>query len=202
MESVEFFTDSKKPKISKTEPGKGFASGTFDVEFKEENPRSLILHYGNDIIGLQEHTLNIANECFEDRSKMKCSTSVDISNYDGMELGYMFELSDIVGQIAVSKEKVLDVDVTSPVINDIFWTIDRGRAEVTIDLTEMNFDEVVYTNNDDNRPRERRFCSRLDSGICTKKIKLNDGMNSIDIGAVDEAGNAVGQNIQIEYITA
>ena len=67
-----FFIDSEEPKITKTLPKKGFADGNFYVQFKEENPTSLVMHYGNDIIGMKTRDVNVGTECYEERGKHYC----------------------------------------------------------------------------------------------------------------------------------
>ncbi|MBU0761033.1 MAG: hypothetical protein KJ600_04125 [Nanoarchaeota archaeon] len=197
-QNVQVFTDSKKPKISKAEPKKGFASGLFEVQFTELNPEELVLYYGNSIYGERSQVLNLA-DCFEDRNKQTCLTTVPLGDYDGTSISYYFALTDRVGQSVSSRETWLEVDTTFPVIEAIDYTIERNRAEIVIEITEQNFDEATYINYDDRRPRETRFCSRLNDGACEKRINLNDGLNRINFQVFDEAGNSVAESLEIFY---
>jgi len=194
--SIQFFTDSKKPKLKSVEPRRGFASGDFYVKFDEENPVSLVLQYGNYLTGVRNKSIDL-NTCTLGKRYYECSTSVNLDEYDGQEIEYTFTLTDRVGQSATSKPVNLEVDITFPVINSINYTIDRNYAYLVLNITEINFDEAVYRNNNDRRPRETRLCSRLKDGICEKRIRLNEGDNNIDIQVFDEAGNSIGQSILI-----
>src|SRR3989344_3762243 len=62
-----FFIDSKKPRISKTLPKGDFASGFFYIEFKEDNPSSIILNYGNEVIEYWFRIIDIADMMVDSR---------------------------------------------------------------------------------------------------------------------------------------
>jgi hypothetical protein len=198
--NVDFFIDSKDPKIKKTEPRRGFASGTFWVEFQEANPVELILYYGNDDLGENFALLDLEEDCNDingNNENQKCSIDVDLDSYDGGVVEYYFRLVDIAGGEDESRRLELDVDTTNPVFDLINWTIDRNRAEVVISLTEENLDELLYINENDLRPRERTFCTRLRNGMCEKRIRLNEGNNRLNFMAYDDAGNAAAEGVEI-----
>tara|TARA_Y100000310_G_scaffold284177_1_gene306790 strand:- start:365 stop:1513 length:1149 start_codon:yes stop_codon:yes gene_type:complete len=195
-----FYIDSKKPKITKTLPRRGFASGTFDVQFKEQNPETLLLKYGSVSTPVQTEPLNITEDCIIDRRRYNCEISANISSFDGQEIVYWFELTDLAGTFVFSRPKTLEVDISPPDINSLNQTIVRSGVEFTLDVTEPNFDEVEYIINQDTNPRARwrRFCSRLRDGICTKRVTLrNPGTYQIDIQVFDEAGNSVAQREEV-----
>ncbi|MCK5149368.1 hypothetical protein KAJ87_00385 [Candidatus Pacearchaeota archaeon] len=193
--NVSFFIDSKKPKIYKTYPKRGFADGNFEVQFKEENPESLILYYGSD-----EYELNIEENCYEKRGKYYCDTNVDLDSYDGQEIEYYFVLEDIAGNMAESKHYSLDVDTTFPVINnpDSFYDVKGRYVYFKINITEKNFDEVFYVDNNDPRLREKKLCSRLKEGICEKRKRFKRGDYDLTIYVLDEAGHSTGEGISFE----
>lgn len=195
-ENIVFFTDSKDPKISRTEPRRGYASGVFDVEFKEENPETLTLFYG--LPGaMEQHDVNLNEACYEDRSRTTCSSYVDLSGYNGEEISYYYFITDRVGNEDISRSEEVDVDTEFPILENFNYTID-GRA-VTFEfwVTEENFDEIEYWDNQDSRPRWTRLCSRLDdAGYCDKKKTFRSGSHSLDIQVLDEAGNAVGTHVE------
>lgn len=196
---AEFFTDSKKPKIKKTYPKKNeLATGTFEVEFDEDNPISLTLNYGQ-FGDMHEHEFDIATECVKDKKVYDCETFVNLTSYNGQEIVYYVVLVDKVNQTATSKELTVKVDTAFPVINSEGHTVDGRKAEVVLDITEENLDEVTYTNLQDNRPREKRFCSKLKDGKCEKRITLNDDFasNLIEIRVYDEAGHSIVKGFEI-----
>jgi len=213
MEIVrDFYVDSKKPKISKTYPKKGFSNGDFSVEFKEENPSGLVLHYGNNYAGFREHELDIEEDCYIHKSRYYCDVSVDVFYYDGEIIEYWFELEDIARSVAVSKKVLLEVDMTGPVLinnnviggeSDSFWSQGKGRYNKYIYfnmiIEEDNFDEVFYSYEDSRgRIREKRICSRLKDGKCVKRVSFRRGNQFLDVQIVDKAGNAVGYGLEFE----
>ena len=203
-----FYVDSKKPKIRRTSPRKGFVNTAFEVQFSEENPVSLILYYGNVLSGYEEAELNvdiesIETDCYINKKRYYCSVDVELDDYDGQNIKYWFELEDIAGSTATSRPISLSVDTVAPVIinnPDSFWTQGEGKKNkyiyFNIDITEENFDEVSYIDWNDRRPRWRRLCSRLKNGICKKKKSFRKGEHVVDIMISDEAGNAVSERVE------
>ena len=192
--NAKFFIDTKIPIIQKTYPKKNeFADGIFIVEFKEENPQTLILHYGDD-----ESSVNLA-QCTESKKKYTCEADVSaqIEKYDGEVISYWFELTDEVGNEAKYKTTLITVDTTEPKINSINYVIDGTSAELAIDITEANLESITYENSASSKPKETKLCTKLKDGICTKKIKLVEGSNTIDIRVYDKVGNEVAEQVQI-----
>lgn len=199
----QFYVDSKKPKIKKTYPKKGFANGVFEVQFQEENPETLTLYYGNGLIEMREAELNI-EECIYEKRRYSCSVEVDVNDYDGMGIEYWFELTDIANTSAESKHVWLSVDTTFPVLNNpgSFWTQGEGRYNKYIYfnllITEENFDEVSYIDWEASRPKWRRLCTRLKDGMCVKRKTFRIGHHVVDVQIIDEAGNAIAERIEFE----
>ena len=199
----EFTVDSKKPKISKTYPKKkSFASGLFEVQFKEENPVNLVLHFNGE-----EKILDVVADCKKIKTKTYCDIDVDLSVYDGASINYFFELIDIAGNVVRSKPLRVNVDITKPVVlnPDDFW--EQGEAGsryaryvyFDIEIDEDNFDEVSYFYEDSRgRMREKRLCSRLKEGVCEKKKSFRRGDTLLNIQVVDEAGNVEIKEIGLE----
>jgi len=187
--SVSLTIDSKDPRITKTEPTRGFASGFFDVEFDEDSPVSLIIHYGNFDTGFREHTINLETECALER-KYECSTFIDLTDYDGQEMEYYVSLEDIAGNLDESRIRYLLVDGSLPIISLFGIDIAGKKVTFTLNITEPFLDEVVYIDNLDKNPRERRLCSKLVEGTCEKKVSFNrDGDHNVTVIVRDEAGN-------------
>ncbi len=187
--NVSFFVDSRGPRLRRTEPRRGFANGFFSVEFYEDNPEELMLHYGN-YSHYQESEVNLSS-CVEGRRGWNCETFVDLSEYDGQEIEYWFILRDIAGNMDESRKTDLDVDNTFPVIGDINYTIERRRVEFKLEIEEQNLDVVEYIDYSDRRPRFKRMCSRLREGICEDRVYLREGVHNLVIQVADEAGNIV-----------
>ena len=196
-QNISFFIDSRAPRINKVLPKRGFASGMFEVQFTEANPESLELNYGNQETGFLTQSVDIENSCSLEKGKYNCETSVDLSPYDGEEIEYHFDLTDIAGSSDSSKPVTLKVDATSPIINSLNYEFNDRRVNFLIDITEENFDKIEYIDNSDPRARWRILCSRLKEGICEKSITLQEGNHDLDVKVSDEAGNSVNQNLDI-----
>jgi len=198
FKDVSFFIDSKKPKISKAEPKKGFASGEFSVEFTEANPQMLILHYGNSETGMQNSLLDVSEDCsLIGKEKYSCTTSVNIDDYDSQTIEYWFELTDLGGNVVTSKRQFLSVDTTFPVINSMTSVLNRNKVTFVTHITEQNFADMSYIDNSESRPKWRKMCSRLINNICEKSITLRSGTHDLTVQVNDKAGNSVGENMQI-----
>jgi hypothetical protein len=200
----EFRIDSKKPKITKTGPRNGLTSGDFEVQFKEENPTSLILHYGNSS-KKQTKSLNLTKDCYEYKSKQYCSTNANLKPYNGQEIEYWFELKDIAGSSDESRPINLDVDTTFPVLNNnkSFWKQGNGTYSkyiyFTFNVTEKNFGEITYAYKDDRGvEREKRICSSLKGSLCEKKEIFRKGNYTLNVQITDEAGNAIAESIKFK----
>ena len=80
--------------------------------------------------------------------------------------------------------------ITKPIINSFINTTNGRRVTFTLNITELNFDEVNYIDYNDNRPTERTLCSSLRSGICSSTKTLRAGNHNITITTLDKAGNS------------
>jgi len=196
--NVSFIIDSRDPRIKKTSPTGGFVNTIFEIEFEEENPVSLELHYGNNQTGFRTEALDLELDCQEDEKRPErkvCQKDVDLTDYDGQDIEYWFVITDVAGSTDESRPYVLSVDDTDPVINNLgsFYTIDGRYVYFSINITEINFDEVGYSYIDDRgRLKEKRLCSRLKEGICEKRVSFRDGEHDLTVYVIDEAGNNIG----------
>lgn len=193
-----FYVDSQGPKITKTEPKKGFATGEFFAWFTEENPVSLTLDYGNQLKGRRTANVNL-NDCSRDNGKYYCTINVNLNEYNSQNIDYFFKLSDIAGSIFNSKPVYLKVDTASPIINNpnSMFTINGKYANFKINVTEPNLMEVSYYDNFDARPLWKKLCTSLRNGLCEKKTSMKPGEHIVDIKAIDNAGNSIIKRISI-----
>lgn len=186
--NMTIFVDSKEPRVRRVDPGRGFSNGSFIINYFEENPTHLLIHYGNNS-KKEVHEVNLSN-CYEDRRDMVCNEQVDLSDFQGQDISYYVNITDIVGGNDASRVNQLSVDVFAPMINSIEMNQLGRRVEFIFNVTEENFDEIVYIDNMDDRPRERRLCSRLDeNGMCQSRKSFRRGGHNLSIIARDDAGN-------------
>ncbi len=188
--TVEFFIDSRKPRIYDTEPGRGFVTGNFKVEFREENPQQLWLTYGNTTTKKNKQ-YNLTN-CWPDRNKIICEEWVNLSMFDEQEITYWFNLTDIVNNYDESRETEVLVDFTKPKLNYFNFTDNRRRITFRFNVTEPNFDEInYYDHTEGERAKWRLLCSRLRDGYCDKRKTFSTGYHNLSIEIIDEAGNKI-----------
>jgi len=197
--TIAFFVDSKKPKIQKTRPKIEFASGIFDVEFKELNPTSLTLYYGvsgnykTEAVDLKTCTSIKGNS-----DKFACeATAKQIKAFENQEIEYWFELTDIAGAMDESRHIKLDVDTIPPVFT-MNYTIDRRTAIFSFKVTEKNFDEIGFYENASGKERYSPLCTRLKNESCSSKKSFSTGHHVLNIKAVDKAGNFMDKQIAFD----
>ncbi len=190
-----FTVDSKEPKITKTFPKKGFANGDFNLEFIEENPVELVLHYGNSAVGFRQMEFYI-NECETVKSKKTCEDSVVLSDFNEQDIEYWFVLEDIAESVHESKHLVLSVDSSAPVLLNpaSFWSRGQGKfnkyIQFNMEINEPNLEEVSFIDNSEAKPKYKKICSSLKDGKCVKKQSFKKGTHALDVRILDKAGNS------------
>ncbi len=189
---IQFFIDTKNPKIREVLPARGFADGSFSATIDEANPRTINLHYGNANKGFKRSLLNVNTDCQLERKSLSCSKNVNLSDYNGQSIQYWFEVIDIASKQALSKKIVLSVDTQDPLINFIQTTISGKSATLRINVMEPNLESIEYS---DNGRRPKLLCNKLISNVCEKKIVFSTGSHTVFIQVTDKAGNAVGQSV-------
>lgn len=185
--SVSLTVDSKDPRIINSFPKSGVATGIFKVQFSEENPESLIINYGNAEVGFRNEQINLITECQRDRDYF-CFKEINLLDYDGHEIEYFVTLSDIAGNTDESRTRILDVDLSEPIINSFGYQTDGKYATFTIEVEEPYLDEIVYIDHLDS-DKEKILCNSLQDGICEKRVSLDEGNHDIVVIVRDEAGN-------------
>ena len=211
---MHLFIDNKAPSISRTNPIRGFANGDFSVDFKEENPESLILYYGNELIGIGPAELIIDDDCTSDVRGYSCLINVDLTDYNNQQIEYWFVIEDKAGNTVESRHYILDVDSDSPdLINnnplpgnaDSFWSQGEGRYSryiyFNMEINEKNFKDAAYSYEDSRGiTRTIRLCTFLKDNKCERRVGFRIGHYDLDIQINDKAGNSyqtsIGFNVE------
>ncbi|MBS3149622.1 hypothetical protein J4455_02920 [Candidatus Woesearchaeota archaeon] len=191
--NISFYVDSIKPKIIKTEPKRGLTSGNFMIQFREENPESLMIHYGNPINGYLMHEVNL-NDCQENRGKHTCNTNINLNLFNGQIIEYWAHLIDISDSSHETRRVSISVDTQMPVIEALNYEIDGRNVDFDILINEANFDSLDYYDHNESRPRWRTLCSRLRDNHCIARKSFIEGIHNIDLQVIDKAGNTVAQS--------
>ncbi len=184
--SLIFFVDTKKPKIKKTIPSRGWANGDFTVIYDETNLHSISLFYGRNN-NYREARLNGCQSGL----KQECSIMVDLSAFDGGEVDVYWTITDNFFSIS-NKVKSFDVDVTRPSFNKLNYNIEEDKVMFDIGLSEEA--DIEYMDNAESTPKFRTLCSS--SAVCNKSRRFKEGQHRVTIRATDEAGNFAEQEIQ------
>lgn len=200
--NLSFFVDSKKPVIHKTEPRDGYANGVFDVQYSEDNLKSMKITYGNNETGMRSKVLS---NCSSGKRQW-CEVSVDLSDYNEERIKYWFTAEDIAGNTKDSQiRQNMPVDTVYPILNNkkSFWNYTSGQRYVyfVFNVTEINLDKIDYMDKSASRPLWKTLCPMLKNGICSTKKSFSRGNHTVDIQITDEAGNAIweGINFNVAY---
>ncbi|MFA5174506.1 MAG: hypothetical protein WC438_04975 [Candidatus Pacearchaeota archaeon] len=188
-----FIIDSKVPRIHKTEPRSGYASGDFYVQYSEDNVKGITIYYGNLETGFKQKELKNCSS----GNKQWCFVSVDLKSYNNQKIEYYFIVKDVANNEKKSQIKKLNVDVVYPVLNNpkSFWKQGTGKDSkyiyFSLNITEDNLDKVSYTYEYRGMEKEKTLCSGSQQILCTKKVMFTPGNYSLNVQIIDEAGNAI-----------
>lgn len=192
--SVVLYIDSKKPKISTIRPKiSDITNGDFFyVKYNEDNLQKVELFW-NSSVGSGSKVLE---NCSAGNNEA-CSTSVDLSSFNGKEITYWFEISDLTNKVS-SKKVNVRVDTGIPVINvfmpeesESYW------KNVPFNITVSEKVNLEYIDNAETSPKWKTLCGNCDSyGYDSKKNKpFKRGNHNLTIIATDKAGNLGYENI-------
>src|SRR3989344_3834060 len=186
-ENVSIFIDSIAPKIKEVEPKTGYIDSNFNINIIEDNPTNMSIFYGNGTINMGSD-VNLS-ECTNVKSVKYCNGFIDLSEFNGQEIEYYVNLTDIMNRTVKSKINKVMVDTVNPVINSVDFTNIGRRVELRINVSELNLEEVNYIDLEDRTPKERRLCTKLTNNMCVKVLSFRPGVHNLTINAVDQAGN-------------
>ena len=87
------------------------------------------------------------------------------------------------------KPNSIIIDTSKPIINSFTNLINGRRVILTLNITEINFDEVNYIDYNEVRPTTKNLCSSLRKGICSTSKTFRQGNHNITLNVLDKAGN-------------
>ena len=171
---VSFAVDSRKPKIRKIEPRRGFANGEFRIEYDEINLDGISLFYNGN-----EKVLSC-----DSGYKKECVANVNLNGFT--EVNYYFVVRDSFYAVS-SKVYTLEVDVEAPVFDKFEKIIDGKYVYFDIEVSEEV--DLEYKDTLDKKPRWRTLKKGVDSYEGRKSFKK--GSHDVIVRGLDEAENVV-----------
>lgn len=177
--NISFSIDSKEPKTITTKPRKNDESNgsLFYIKYSEDNLKNITLYYGEQ---------NITLSCSPGNNK-NCTTSLDLSSYDGQYLDYWFVVSDYARDVS-SKSTRIKVDTSIPILNVNSPSNVNYARRVPFNISISEKAKLEYYDNSALRPRWKSLCSNCDK--YTSKKSFSIGAHDIIIRATDKAGNS------------
>lgn len=187
-ENIILFIDSKKPRISRTEPRRNSVvnGSEFYIKYTEDNLQNITLFYGTGTEFITKY------DCPAGKNQECWFRNINLSAYNGQYIEYWFEVSDLVN-VAESRKTRIKVDTSIPVLT-VNSPINGGTygRKIQFNITISEEVDLEYIDNSETRPRWRTLCTRCDEyGNNRAKTKsLKKGLHNIKIRAVDKAGNS------------
>ena len=196
------FIDSKAPKIHKTEPTKNkVTNGSFSIKYTEDNLKEVLLSWNP--------TINLTSQCNESGKNVVCNAQVNLTAFDGQNITYWVNMTDIANSTDSSRPTRVLVDTTSPVltvnapqnITQNTTNSTYGRR-VPFNLSVSEKVTLEFIDNSDTRPRWERICSNCDSygldRLRTKSFRV--GEHDLIIKAIDRAGNSDSKMLNFDVV--
>jgi len=184
-QNIEFFVDSKAPKISRILPKRNTVTNgsNFYIKYTENNLREISVNW---------NPAQIISDCNNSGKNQECDISIDLGFFDGEFIDYYFEAKDDV-HTTQSKEIRVKVDTTSPILTvNIPGDNETYERRVPFNIQVSEDVKLEYIDDSVKRPRWKRLCSKCDEyGVEREKLKsFKRGTHDITIRAVDKAGNS------------
>src|SRR3989344_4034125 len=193
---INLLIDSTEPKILRTLPrGNTINNGSiFYIKYTESNCNKIILNiYGN--------SSNLTNEyACQSGINIEKFINQNLSIYNNQEIEYQFVIKDIANNTAESRRTKIKVDTSKPLINSFTSLINGRRVIFTLNITELNFEEVNYIDHNEARPTTKNLCSSLRKGICSTSKTFRQGNHNITLNVLDKAGNTEQRNLVFNII--
>ena len=198
-----FTVDSKIPKVIKTTPKvklktnplrTSVTNGSdFTVKYNEENVREVLLGI-NPVNSSVVTVVNITDQCNESGRGILCNFQVDLTAFDGQQVFYWINITDIANHTGSSRPIKVFVDTTEPVLT-VNAPVDNSTygRQVPFNLSvNEQVSSLEFIDNTDKNPRWKKVCSHCEDygleRLKTKSFKI--GQHDLMIRAVDYAGNS------------
>jgi len=189
--SVNFFVDSSKPKIKDTSPAdNSFSKGIviFTVKYSETNLQKVILHW--KVSTVPSYTNVELTGCPVGNNK-QCSTTIDLSSYDGSQINYYFEIQDSANTVS-SVVKTITIDATAPTVTINSPTADiygEKRISVNVGISEF-VAKLEYSLDSHSFIVLCRNCNSLN-----REMTFVDGSHTLILRATDYAENTGSKSV-------
>lgn len=188
--NIIFFIDSKKPVISRTEPGRNSVvnGSEFYIKYTEENLKKITLFYG---LESEEAESETKEDCLPGRNQECFFNDIKLSDYNGEYIEYWFEVSDGINSAESRKTRIL-VDTKTPELKVNSPENKNYGRKVAFNITVSEKVIIEYMDNSDAKPKWARLTTNADEygNERTKTKSFKKGTHDVLIRATDKAGNA------------
>ena len=187
--NVDFFIDTKEPRIRRISPEDGdiISGSVFSIEYDEDFLERIELYFDDDIVS--------RNNC-PSGMRQSCAFNLNLEDFGGKEIEFFFILYDRVNN-ATSRIRRVFVDASEPLIklNSPFDTEFSKSVLFDIELSE-EVRKLGYMDLSSSKQIFKRLCSRCHEFNRTKTFE--DGNHSLIFMATDFAGNIGMANISFK----
>ncbi len=192
--NIELFIDSIKPVVSMTKPIRNsLTKGEFYIKYNEDNLKAMSIIYGNDHNFI---TKDLYSQCNESGKNKECFFNLNISDFNGQDIMYWFNLSDNINSV-ISKQVKVKVDTSVPEINinnpadNYTYLSTRGNILFNISVNENT--KIEYYDSSDIIPRWTILCGNCNKYVRIKRLRL--GEHEIFFKATDKSGNSAVEKV-------
>ncbi len=186
-ENISLFIDSKLPVVVSTLPKKNAVinGSLFSLVYTENNLANISLFVGNNS-DVDTFPLNCVSGI-----KKECSTSVDLSRFDGQTIFYYFQVDDIVRSFS-SKKTSIKVDTTPPLLTINSPTSGLFGRSIPFNISVSEPVRLQYFDLSLLNPRWTNLCTKCtEFGNSKAKTKsFGKGTHDLLIRGTDPAGQS------------
>jgi len=190
-DSITIKIDTLKPVIKKISPNTNAfvngLSGFFNITYTEENLNRITFYYGTS-----NDSDEMNGSCASGKDKI-CSFNPPLNAFDGQAINFSFMVLDTAGNNRTSKTNNVRVDLTNPSFS-FTKSIDKTKVTFIFNVTEINFNKIVFMDLKDARPTWKTLCSNLIVGRCYTYRTFSYGEHNLNIKVLDRAGNSANQS--------
>lgn len=189
-ETIVFFVDSKKPRITKILPNNNayINNGKFSITYDEDYLKQISLYINDNFIETK-------TDCTSGK-KQECIFNIDLTPYNNQEISYYFKVEDIAQSVNSKTNKKITVDLTNPILT-VYSPLnqDYSTKKILFNMTTDNKYTLQYSL---DNIKYKTLCSNCNKYKSYKTFDV--GNYNLYLQAVDKAGNVDQEIINFNVI--